>query len=232
MKKNWFFVVMGILILLAFTATQVLASPADSAAYARTPDRTPGARATENAERRATQNRGNGQGEDRGGNPHGERLNFKGVVVSADAASLTITLEDGSSITFILTDETCLRIPTLGDAATAADLQPGLQVHVQAVTGEDGALTARAVQVIPGKPLQSHRVGTVTDYQPGVSITIQAADGNAYTYRLSADTPILPQERQELLTVGARVTIIAPRQVTTLDLTAQGIVVHPAQTAP
>lgn len=229
MRKNWILIVLGILLILSFTATQVLASPLDSAAYARTPDRTPGARATENADRRATQGRGNGQGNEQGnGNPHGERLNFKGTVVSADAASLTVTREDGSSVTIALTAETSIRVPTLAGRATADNLQPGLQVQIQAVMGEDGTLTARAVQVIPGKPLQTHRVGTVTDYQPGISITIADAAGQAYTYRLSEETRILPLERADSLQVGMRVTIIAPRDVTTTDWVAQGIVIHPA----
>ncbi len=224
MKKNWILVLLGVLLIVSFAATQVLASPADDSLYRRTPDRTPGARATENAERRAAQGGGNGQGN---GNAQGERLNFRGTVVSADAASLTVTMEDGSTVTVALTAETRIRVPTLNGEATAAHLQPGLQVQIQAVQGEDGALTARAVQVIPGRPAQTHRVGVVTDYQPGVSITIADSSGQTYTYRLSKETVILPVDRAGSLQAGARVTVIARRDPTTTDQTAQGIVIHP-----
>ncbi|MEZ0395940.1 MAG: DUF5666 domain-containing protein [Anaerolineales bacterium] len=231
MKKNWLLVVLGVLFVVSLAATQVLAGPEDDSLYRRTPDRTPAARATENAERRATQGRGNGQGQGNG-NPQGERVNFRGIVVSADAASLTVTVEDGAAVTVALTAETRIRVPTLGGEATAASLQPGLQVQIQAVRGEDGALIARAVQVIPGQPVQTHRVGTVTDYQPGVSITIADAAGKTYTYRLSEETRILPAERADSLQAGARVTVIAPRDVTSTGWTAQGIVIHPDAGAP
>jgi hypothetical protein len=69
----------------------------------------------------------------------------------------------------------------------------------------------------------------VTDYQPGVSITIEDKDGNAYTYLLTEETRILPAEREEFLAAGSRVTIIAPRDVASVDLVARGIVVHPDQ---
>ncbi len=227
MKKNWILVVLGVLFIVSLAATQVLASPADDSLYRRTPDRTPAARATENAERRATQGGGNGQGQG-SGNVQGERVNFKGVVVSADAASLTVTAEDGSTVTVALTAETRIRVPTLSGEATAANLQPGLQVQIQAVRGEDGVLTARAVQVVPGRPTQTHRVGVVTDYQPGVSLTIADAAGQTYTYRLSQETRILPADRADSLRAGARVTVIARRDVTTTEWAAQGIVIHPA----
>jgi hypothetical protein len=229
MKKTWIFVTLSILLVLLFATTQVLASPAETGIYGRTPDRTPGARATENADRRATEGRGGGNGNG-GGNPHGERVNFKGIIASADAGSLTVNLDDGSSMTVVLNEETRIRIPTQGNGSAAEGLLPGLQVHVQAVADDSGALTARSVQVVPGRPVQAHNVGTVSDYQPGVSITIEDKDGNAFTYLLTEETRILPAEREEMLEVGARVTIIAPRDVTTVDLVAAGIVVHPDQT--
>lgn len=231
MKKTWVFTVLSVLLVLSFAVTQVLASPAEADAYARTPDRTPGARPTENADRQATR-RAENANERGNGNPGGGRVNLRGIIVAADAASLTISLEDGSSATVALTAETRIRVPTLSNAATAADLRPGLRVNVQAVAGEDGSLTARAVQVVPGQPVQAHNVGIVVDYQPGERITIKGQDGNLYTYLLTDETRLLPEERLDLLQVGARVTIIAPRDVTTTDLVARGIVIHPASTEP
>ncbi|MBN2387559.1 MAG: hypothetical protein JXB85_11110 [Anaerolineales bacterium] len=231
MKKIWVFISLAVLIMLLFATTQVLASPAEVIDPQRTPDRTPGARATENADRRATEGRGNSANNSTGNsNPHGRPVNFRGVIAAVDGGSLTVDTDDGGSVTVALTEETRIRIPTQGNSGSVAGLQPGLQVLVQAVDDGTGALTARSVQVIPGRPVQAHNVGTVTDYQPGVSITIEDKDGNVYTYLLTEATRVLPAEREEILTAGARVTIIAPRDVTTLDLVASGIVVHPAQT--
>jgi hypothetical protein len=100
-------------------------------------------------------------------------------------------------------------------------------VGIQA-TEKEGVLTARSIHVIPGKPAQSHNVGVVTDYQAGVSISIATRDGQTYTFKLSPDAKILPTERLDLLTIGACVTVISPRDVTTTDLIATGIVIHPA----
>ena len=80
-----------------------------------------------------------------------------------------------------------------------------------------------------GNPV--HRVGIVTAYTAGSSITIEAVDGKPYTFVVSPDTKILPESRVDLLVVGARVTIIAPRDVTGGPAAATGIVVHPAASA-
>jgi hypothetical protein len=102
-----------------------------------------------------------------------------------------------------------------------------LQVGVQA-TEKDGVLTARSIHVIPGKPARTHNVGLVTAYQAGVSITIACKDGLSYTFLLDPALKILPEERVNLLAAGAYVTVISPRDITTTDSIATGIVVHPA----
>ena len=84
----------------------------------------------------------------------------------------------------------------------------------------------------PGKPPKVHRVGIVTAYTPGTSITIQAKNGMTYTFTLTESAKILPLERTNQLTVGRRVTIIAPRDVTSGGWRALGIVVHPAAGTP
>lgn len=221
MKKIWFLVTILTLLGMFFATTQVLASPAAFADPKRTPVHTPGAQATERANERDTQGIGN---------PHGKRVNFKGTIAAVDASSLTLTLNDGASLTFILTADTRIKIPTLGQSATPANLSVGMQANVNATQDDTGTLTARIVLVVPGKPTLTHRVGTVTDYQAGISITIQAQDGKPYTFLLTAETKILPVERADQLVVGARVTVIAPRDVAGGTLTATGIVVHPAGT--
>ena len=158
--------------------------------------------------------------------PQGPRQHFRGTIAALDASSLTLTLQDGSSQVFVLTSATRIKIP--GAKHTGATLQVGMKAMVLAVGDPGGELTAWMVHVIPGKPVRAHRVGTVTAYSPGSSITIQASDGNAYTFPLTAETKILPAERAGELGIGSRVTIIAPRVPSSLDLIATGIVVHPA----
>ena len=173
----------------------------------------------------------------------GKKFHFRGEVVAVDAASLTIKLKTGEEMVFALTEATSFKIPTLG-SATWEQLNVGVQVVVQAVkTAVDPAapvateavvpaadeFTAVKVQVVPGKPVRIHRVGVVTAYTPGESITILAKDGQEYTFELSETTKILPEERVDLLVVGAKVTIISRRDPTGGPLAAQGIVVHPAE---
>lgn len=215
MKKVTFLVVFLTLAALLLATTQAMA--ADPQAPKKTPDHTPGAKATERADDQPGQ-----------GQQHGKKANYKGIIGAVDAASLTLTLKDGSTVAFILTDETQVKIPTLGQEATIADLKVGMNASVHATKDEAGVLTASKIMVVPGKPALTHRVGTVTDYQPGVSITIEDKDGLLFTFVVTAETKVLPAERADQLIVGARVTIIAPRDVTGGDPTAKGIVVHPA----
>jgi hypothetical protein len=157
----------------------------------------------------------------------GKPVNIKGIIASADAGSIVVTRSDGVSVTVMITADTRILVSSMGKGSGIANLLPGLQVGIQAIEN-DGNLTARSIHVIPGKPAQSHNVGVVSDYQPGISITIISRDGVAYTFRLIPDAKILPEERLSLLVAGAYVTVISPRDVTTTDLIATGIVIHPA----
>ncbi|MBA4376438.1 MAG: hypothetical protein C0401_09745 [Anaerolinea sp.] len=224
MKTKRIFIVLSLVVALIMISSQVTASP-NLIENKKTPPgllKTPGVMATQKAEDRAA-----------GivGNPHGKRENYKGTITAVDAASITLTLKDDASVTIVLTPETRIRIPSVKDAVVDG-LIPGMTVMVQAIRGQDDALTARSVAVIPGKPTKTHHVGIVTAYEPGISITIQAKDEQLYTYLLTETTKILPAERLDLLVVGARVTIISPRDVTSLDQTAKGIVVHPSSVGP
>jgi len=217
MKKIPFLLILTMILGLLFLTTQALASPAADPKKTPGPPNTPGAAATQKADERATR---------QAGKLHGKPEHYKGTIASADASSITLTLADGSSVTIGLAAETRIKIPGLKGAASAA-LQPGMTAMVQAVRDQDNNLVARAVLVIPGKPGLTHRVGWVTDYQPGASITIQASDGNTYTFSLTGETKILPAERAAELAVGSRVTIIAPRDPSSLGWAAKGIVIHP-----
>jgi hypothetical protein len=232
MKKIWTIVAILTLVGLVFTTTRVLASPPDLSGLGKPPVKTPGAHPTPVGPGQAGQNQvdlqgnGNSQGND---NSHGQRVNFRGTIATVSASSLAITLADGSSKVFILDDATIIRIPTLGKAGTATDLKVGMMVNVSALRNA-GDLTALTVQLVPGKPAPVRRVGTVTAYTAGASISIQAQDGKTYTFLLTSATRILPDGLADKLAVGARVTVISPRDVAGGTQTATGIVVHPSQT--
>jgi hypothetical protein len=245
MKKTIGLTVIGVLVTLAFTSLQVFAS---NGVEKGKPTQMPGLKATEKADERATETSGGQDDNNPGGKPDdkgkpdgkgkpedsgkpddkgGNKANYRGMVASIDDSSLTITLKDGSSITFLLNADTRIQIPSLKDA-TPGDLSIGGNVMVQAAKGSTDELTARHIVFIPGKPLPIHRVGIVTDYQPGVSITIQDKQGNApSTFTLDAETKILPADRAEQLAAGTLVTIISRRDVTGAAPSAFGIVVHP-----
>jgi len=159
----------------------------------------------------------------------GKKENYKGILTAVDASNITLALKDGAEITIALTAETLIKIPT-NNKATVDDLVAGMKVKVQAIRGQDDSLAAKSVTLIPGKPIKTHNVGIVTDYLAGTSITIRAKDGQLYAFLLTEETKILPAERLDLLVVGARVTISSPRDVTSMEQTATGIVIHPADT--
>ncbi len=155
-----------------------------------------------------------------------KKENYLGKISAVDAVSITLLLKDGSVLVFNVTEETRLSMPTFKEAALE-DFELGRTVKVKAVRAEDDTLTALSVTLIPGKPVKRYRVGIVTEYTPGASITIQVKEDKSYTYLLTEDTKILPIEREEILQVGANVTIISPRDLTKIVQTAVKIVVHP-----
>ncbi len=221
MKKSHAILAIGLMLGLLFSTASAFAGPAVSTDLAKPttspggkPPVTPGAKATE----KATQGKG-------------KRTTYRGAVASVADGSLTLTLADGSSLTFAVSSDTHITVPTLGSGATLSSITPGAQAAVQARQADAGSLTALHIVVAPGKPTIVHRVGVVTAYAAGTSLTLQDKDGNAFSFALTSDTKILPQERASELAVGSRVTIIARRDVTGGPATAQGIVVQPSGTS-
>jgi len=211
------YLILGTVFLIA--ATQVLASPSDTVQGKKTPlPTTPGAQATEKSNDKAPKQADKP--------PKGKHENFKGTVSAMEAASLTLTLRDGSSVTVSLVADTRFKFP--GHKSSLDTLQTGMNVMVQAIRDQGSNLVARSVMVIPGKPTKIHRVGIVTAYTVGASITIQDKDGNTYAFALTSETKLLPAERVGMLGVGSRVTIIAPRDPASGGVTVKGIVIHPA----
>ena len=230
MNLKRFFVPLAVAVLLLASTSQVFASPTidpnpvkptakaphgNSNKPIKTPD-------PKNDEQHGKSDKPKGKPEE----SRGKFLNYQGMVSAIDTGNISLTLKDGSTITIALTENTQIQSP--GHKDTAASIEAGMRVSVQATRDEDKGLLARRIAIIPGKPALSHAVGWVTEYTPGVSITIQAHDDNLYTFLLTADTKILPAERADELTLGSRVTIIAPRDPSSLESTAKGIVVHPS----
>jgi len=219
MKKNRVLLFLTLSMALLIATTQAFASPVNLQGNNTPGPNTPGAKATEKAIDKATQ---------QANNLRGKHENFKGTVSAVDSASISITLRDGSSVTVGLNDDTLMKFPGAKDSAPAG-IQTGMTAMVQAIRDQSGNLTARSVMVIPGKPAKIHRVGVVTAYNAGNSITIQDKDGNTYTFDITAETKLLPAERAGTLAVGLRVTIIAPRDPASGGVTVKGIVIHPEE---
>jgi hypothetical protein len=221
MKKYRVLLFLTLSLALLLATTQAFASPVDLQNGKNTPgSNTPGAKATEKADDKATK---------QANNPHGKHENFKGIVSAIDSTSITLTLRDGSSMTVGLSADTRMKFPGPKNS-TPGSIQSGMNAMVQAIRDQAGNLIARAVMVIPGKPSKIHRVGMVTEYTAGNSITIQDKDGNIYAFAITGEIKLLPAERARTLAVGSRVTIIAPRDPATGGVTVKGIVIHP--TAP
>jgi hypothetical protein len=160
------------------------------------------------------------------GNPKEKKNNFAGEVIQVGDSSLEIRTDSRDEVSFLVTESTSIKIPTLGKNATLGDISTGTRALVRAVEG-DGFFTAVQISVVPGKPPVKHHVGVVTAYEPETSITILAHDGEEYTFLIAEDAKLLPQERADELAVGRTVTIISRRDPTGGPFTAQGIVIHP-----
>jgi hypothetical protein len=208
MKKNILFVAILVVIGLLVSPFQVFAAPQTAKPTPKTHENTPGPKKTKEAK----PNKGKAQ-------------NYKGAVAGKSATSLTLTLKDGSSVTFIVNADTSIKIPGSKDV-TVDQINVGVQAMVRAKADESGGLVALKIQVVPGKPVRIHRVGVVTEYIAGTSITITSKDGSITTFLLTADTKILPKKSASKLAVGLTVTIISRRDTAGGPLTAQGIVIH------
>lgn len=249
MKKSILYVSLLLTIVLAMTATTVLAAPDVSLK----PKKTPPAQGTEVTSPEVTpaphgkseqhRNNQNNQSE------KNDKVNFRGLVVTSDATSLTLELKDGSTQVIKMDANTVIKypthftpsateVPTATETATVTETATatatpagplaGLQVMVKTVKQTDGGFLALKVMVIPGKPEKVQRVGEVTAYTEGSSITIKAKDGKEYTFEISTSTKILPVG--STIKVGDTVTVIMPRVLTGQPLVAAGIVLHTADT--
>jgi hypothetical protein len=208
MKRSTLLIVVMVAIALMFSTVQVMAAPAPA-------KMTPNNQAEKMPEAKPSD-----KGEKKGKVQH-----FKGTVTGVTATNLTLTLKDGSSKTFVINDKTQIKIPTVKHA-TWNQINLNVQAVVQAETDSLGALVAKKILVVPGKPTQIHRVGVVTAYTPGSSITITDKAGNTTTFLLTPHTKISPKHLANTLAPGVTVTVISRRDPAGGPLTAQRIVIH------
>lgn len=215
MKKSYILVAIIVMMGLAMTTMQVYANPGGIKPTPKPEkiekvEKTPGMKATEVATLKTEKSK-----------PE----NYKGIVTEVTVDSLTLKMSDESTIQFMVDDKTQVKIPTV-KGATVTEINLGVNATIHAYRDVDENLVAKAIQIVPGKPVKIHRVGVVTAYTPAESITIEAKDGELYTFTLTTDTKILPLSRIDQLGVGTTVTIISRRDPTGGVLAAQGIVIH------
>ncbi len=128
---------------------------------------------------------------------------------------------------FVATD-TKFKVPTLSKAAALADIKVGMLVIVL-VYEKDGKLYIRHINVVPGKPVMAHNVGTVVEFAydaaAGGKITIEPKKGDNVTFEILAGKfKILPEGAE--VKVGSLVMVISSRDPATNRLIASGVVVH------
>ena len=124
MKKYRILLFLTLAIVLLLATTQAFASPASPQNGKNTPGpNTPGAKATEKANDKATK---------QANNPHGKHENYKGIVSAVDSTSITLTLRDGSSVTVGLSADTRMKFPGPKNS-TPGSIQSGMRAIVQAI---------------------------------------------------------------------------------------------------
>jgi len=149
---------------------------------------------------------------------------IKGVVKEVAADKIKV---DDNELFFV--PDTAVKVPTLSNAAVFADIKVGMLVIVL-VYEKDGKLYIRHINVVPGKPVMAHNVGTVVEFAydaaAGGEITIEPKKGDNVTFEILAGKfKILPEGAE--VKVGSMVTVISSRDPATVNrLIASGMVVH------
>jgi len=229
MNKKWFTVIIVTLLVMLLTTTTVLASPSQSDFEGKKTPSNPNAQTektkapTGNVEKTPNPNKAF------------KTVNYRGYVVAASASSLTITTEkEKAVVTFILTAETSVHIPTLSRAALITDIKVNdfVNVHGKLDTTTQ-ILTATSLNVVPGQTTgkngeEANPAGFVTEYVPGVSITILNVKGETVTYLITETTQFLPLEGIDPIVTGTTV-VVMPVDPAADPLVAATIVVSSPQ---
>lgn len=156
---------------------------------------------------------------------------IKGVVKEVAADKIKV-----EEFELFFAPDTAVKVPTLSKSAVRADIKVGMTVIVM-VYEKDGKLYIRHINVIPGKPMISHHVGTVVEYTEPTAgtdgkIIIQPKKGDKVTFDILAGKfKILPEGAK--VDVGSLVTVISNREPSTVNrLIATGVVVHNTKPQP
>jgi hypothetical protein len=164
-------------------------------------------------------------------NLDGKRNTFKGTVAAVNDGSLTLSLTNGDSITFVINGDTKIKMPEHDSGATVADVRIGMQAKVRAEQtekeerGKKEVWVALDIHILKSKPEKLHRVGIVTDYAAGARIAILAKDGNPYSFLITSDTKISPLHRANRLGIGSRVVIVAVREAANAEWVVRSIAI-------
>lgn len=249
MKKKWVSIITIALLVALITTTAVLASPTNSSLETKKtpqPNTEQGKPGNGQGEKSNNGHRNDNANKpvddtdltvDDAGKPGKDKeakdknlkvVNYHGVLMSLSATSLTVLLDDGSTVTFDITEKSSVKVPTMSQSSTAADLTMNMRVVVHAFLDKTtGVLTARSINVVPGDPNSNggNLAGLVSDYQPGISITITDEFGIPTTYLLSETTQIILEDPTLTLAAGSIVTVIMPLKSDTEIVTAAAIVV-------
>lgn len=221
-RKNWFFVVTCSLILVFLTTATVLAAApsTSSVEVKKTPSLTKPTKlpkTTGNENSAANKNKVKTV----------KTVNYRGYVVSASDSSITISLDDGSLVTFNITTDTKAQIPTTSRTAVMTDFKVNYYVVIHAkLDTATQTLTATGINMVPGQTDKAvNGAGTVTDYQPGVSITVTDVNGEPVTYLLTENTQIVSDDPTLTITAGSTVVVLFTTDPVTGEMTAKCIVI-------
>jgi ribosomal protein L21E len=153
---------------------------------------------------------------------------FVGNITSMSDNSFVVTTRNGTA-TITVNSQTKYEVPGLNNA-TLEDFNVGDRVAVLAVEITTDSIVenlALHVNLIPGKPLYIHRVGTIESYQAGANITLKDRKGESSTFIVTGDTKIIFKKgaTDTEPRVGDRATVIARRDPATDQFTARAIIV-------
>jgi hypothetical protein len=121
-------------------------------------------------------------------------------------------------VTIKLDSKTKYKLPGVKDATLAI-----LRVGERAAALVDAKDLALHVHLIPGKPVQAHRVGTVEKYEAGKSITLKDKKGDTSRFVVNKDTKIRFKKGVSEVKVGSRATVVARRDPASDQFTAATI---------
>ncbi|MEK7281735.1 MAG: DUF5666 domain-containing protein [Chloroflexota bacterium] len=148
---------------------------------------------------------------------------FLGTIKSKASASLVVTTKKQGDVTVNVNDQTKYHVPGVKDA-TLANFKEGDKVAVLAVETASGNL-ALHVNLIPGRPMFVHRVGTIEAYVAGTSITLKDKKGQSSTVAVNGDTKIVLKRGATEVTVGEQAIVVAKRDPANDQFTAKAIMV-------